>query len=77
MLTVIREDGFSIMIYVRDHEPMRVHVFKSGGEVVILIGDITVRESHGMKLKDVHKAQDLVATHQEFLLNEWKRLSSY
>jgi hypothetical protein len=77
MPTVLREDGFSIMIYVRDHDPMHVHVFKSGNEVVILIGDITVRKSHGMKLKDVHKAQDLVATHQEFLLNEWKRLSSY
>lgn len=35
MATVLRQDGFSLMIYTRDHEPMHVHVWYQGGEAII------------------------------------------
>lgn len=74
MPTVLRQDGFAVMIYTHDHEPMHVHIFKAGHEVVIDITRIEVREYRGMKMKDIHKAQEIVASYQEFLVSEWKRL---
>lgn len=74
MPTVLRQDGFAVMIYTHDHEPIHVHVFKGGGEVVIDVMKVEVREERGMKTKEIHKVQDIVALHQEFLLKEWKRI---
>lgn len=62
------------MIYVNDHPPMHVHVHNSGQEVVINLVDGTVRKDRGMNTKDIHKAQEIVASHQDFLVNEWKRI---
>ncbi len=74
MPTVLRQDGFAVKIYTHDHEPMHVHVFKSGHEVVIDLMTIEVREYRGMKTKEVHKAQDIVASYQDFLIREWRRI---
>ena len=39
MPTVLRERGFDIMIYLNDHPPPHVHVFRAEGEVVINLGE--------------------------------------
>jgi hypothetical protein len=39
MATVLRQDGFEVAIYNRDHPPIHVHVFKAGAETVINLGD--------------------------------------
>jgi Domain of unknown function (DUF4160) len=40
MPTIIREDGFRVVIYPNDHIPAHVHVLKGGGEVRIDLGSI-------------------------------------
>lgn len=74
MPTVLRYEGFDIMIYTHDHLPMHVHVFNADGEAIINLKDITVRERRGMKNKDVRRAQKIVADNQTFLQSEWERI---
>lgn len=74
MPTVLRENGFEVMIYTHDHLPMHVHIFRAGAEVLISIETIAVREVRGMKAKDVRAAQEIVAANQEFLISAWKRI---
>ena len=38
MPTVLRLDGFEVRIYLNDHEPAHVHVFRAGGEAKIKLG---------------------------------------
>lgn len=74
MPTVLRQDGFAIMIYVRDHEPMHVHVYKSGGMTIILLEDCSVRKAVGMKESDVAHARRVVFANRDFLHHEWERI---
>lgn len=74
MPTVLRLDGFQLMIYTHDHEPMHVHVFRAEAEVIINIETIAVRAVRGMKAKDVREAQQIVADNQALLLSEWNRI---
>lgn len=67
-----------VMIYMNDHEPMHVHVFKAEGEVVINLGSEdtapVVRENIGMRAKDERCALEIVGENQEFLMAEWRRI---
>lgn len=74
MPTVLRLAGFSVMIFVHDHEPIHVHVRKAGGEIVINVRDISVRDAWHMSGRDARRAQAIVAENQEFLIAEWKRI---
>jgi hypothetical protein len=75
MPTVLRQDGFDVMIYTDDHPPAHVHVRKAGGEVVINLGDDetppSIREVHGMKKQDTRKAVIIVEDNQVYLLSMW------
>lgn len=79
MPTVLRQDGFRLVIYLNDHLPSHVHVVKGGGEVRINLGS----EDTAPKLmsifgdisnKDVAKALYLVKEHQAELLAKWREI---
>lgn len=78
MPTVLKQEGFAVRIYVDDHVPMHVHVFKAEGEVVINLGDEntapSVRENHGMRKNIERRALEIVGDSQEFLISEWRRI---
>lgn len=74
MPTVLRHNGFDVMIYTRDHEPKHVHVFRAGTEVEIYLHDFSIKAIHAMKRKDVNMAVELVKQHREYLLSEWERI---
>ena len=78
MPTVLRQDGFDVMIYTDDHPPAHVHVFRAGEEVVINLGDeVTkpeIREDKGMSNRGMRHALRIVAENQLFLLGEWRRI---
>ena len=78
MPTVLRKDGFDFMIYMDDHEPPHVHVFREKGEVVVLIGDRqtdpSVRNNRGFSVKNERRALALVEENQEYLLEMWEVL---
>lgn len=67
MPTVLRQNGFEVMIYTRDRLPRHVHVFRAGTEVIIDIDTLKVRDVIGIRGKDVRTAWGIVAENQEFL----------
>jgi hypothetical protein len=70
--TVFEKDGFRFFFYSNDHRPIHVHVRKGGGEVVFVVeGDVELRESAGMKLKDLSRAEDLAKEYSEAIIAYW------
>jgi hypothetical protein len=74
MPTVLRYNGFEVMIYTHDHLPRHVHVFDGQGEVIINLEDLSIREVRGMRARDVRRALELVAQNQEVLVAKWDEI---
>lgn len=78
MPTVLRVDGFRIVIYLppREHEPPHVHVWKGGGEAIFdLVSphrQPTIRGIWQMRTVDAVKAFRIVEEHTEYLLTRWR-----
>ena len=75
MPTIIRQDGFRIVIYPNDHLPPHVHIFKSDAEVKIELVEPRVFSVEGkIGNKELAKALSLVIEHQVELLEKWKEI---
>ena len=78
MPTVLRIDGFRIVIFLppREHRPPHVHVRNADGEVVITLATAgqaqRIREVVGMRDRDVATAFWIVEEHTAFLLERWR-----
>ena len=79
MPTIIKQDGFRIVIYPNDHTPAHVHVLKADGEVRIDLGNekmlpslISVRGK--ISDKEVIRALSLVTEYQIELLAKWDEI---
>lgn len=77
MPTVIKQDGFLIMIMLNDHRPPHVHVVKDNGRARITLGSKlerpSLKEAFGMKDRDLKKSLELVIEHQEKLIETWEK----
>ena len=77
MPTVLRQDGFRVVIFhpPREHKPPHVHVWNADGEVIIGLPARgrrqTIREVAGMGAADVTRAFWLVEAHANYLLERW------
>lgn len=78
MPTVHRQEGYRFVVYPNDHRPPHVHVFKAGGEAIILIGDDdaapSIRERKGMSDHDAIRAVLIVEELQAQLLQSWRSI---
>ena len=80
MPTVLRFDGFRVLILFppREHPPAHVHVVKGDGLCVIELArgskaQRTVKVVD-MNSADVRRAERIVADHTTLLLNEWRTI---
>ena len=75
MPTVLRADGYRIIIFLppREHGPPHVHVRKAGGEMIVELDPVMVVE-HNMTRTDGRGAVRLVEAHAGQLLEEWRRI---
>ena len=72
MPTVYTKDGYRFFFYSNDHEPIHVHVMYSGGEAVFNVEDgVELRESSGMKVKQLSKAEELANEHRDLIIQKW------
>ena len=72
MPRIFEKDGFLFFIYSNEHEPIHVHVKYGGGEAIFNIGDkIELRESMGMKVKELSKAEELAKSQKTLILEKW------
>jgi hypothetical protein len=79
MPTVLRQDGFRVVIYLNDHLPSHVHVLKGSAEVRINLGSEEAAPSlisifGNISDKNVVKALDLVKAHQTELRAQWRKI---
>lgn len=77
MPTVLRENGFQVIIRTNDHNPAHVHVIRGRGEARIQIIDLEegprfMSVSPGMTDKEAYKTYEIVKKHQKYLLEKWK-----
>ena len=69
---VFEKDGFRFFFYSNDHEPIHVHVCYGGGEAVFLVADLVeLRESKGIPVQDLRRAQELAEENKELILEKW------
>ena len=71
MPIVLQKDGYKFS-YSNDHQPIHVHGCHADGEAVFEVERaVELRESHGLKLRELTKAQGLAETHRELIIKKW------
>jgi hypothetical protein len=72
MPVIFEKDGYKFFFYSNDHTPMHVHVRKGGGEAVFNVeSEIDLRESQGLKVQELSKAQELAKQNREIIIQKW------
>ena len=72
MPKIFEKDGYLFFFYSNDHEPIHVHVRKGNGEAVFLVQDeIMLRESEGLKVAELAKAESFAEEHRELIIRSW------
>ena len=72
MPIVFEQDGYKFFFYSNEHEPIHVHVRYAGGEAIFNINEtIELRQSVGLKIKELSKAQHLAESHKELIIKKW------
>ncbi len=75
MPTIVKQDGFRIVIWPNDHLPPHVHVFKRDAEVKIVLLKPRVFNVEGkISNKELEKALNLVIENQVELLKKWREI---
>ncbi len=63
---VLEKDGFVFFFYSNNREPVHIHVRRECGEAVFdLDNDVELRESQGMKLGDIAKAEAIATEYKQ------------
>jgi hypothetical protein len=72
MPNIFTKKGFRFFFYSNEHLPIHVHVRKGGGEAVFEVeDDVVLRESVGLKMRELKEAEDLAAEHQQLIIQAW------
>ena len=78
MPTVLRFDGFSVVIYPADHMPSHVHVFGGGNEAIFNMncprGPVSLRENYGFSRAAIARIRDALNVAVRMLCEEWRRI---
>ena len=69
---LFEKDGYRFFFYSNEHRPIHVHVRRGGGEAVFDIEErIELRESQGLKVKELARAEELAHEHRELIIQKW------
>ena len=72
MPTIFNQDGYKFLFYSNEHRPIHVHVRYGGGEAVFMVeGQVELRESQGLKVRELSKAQMLAEANQAMIIQKW------
>jgi len=72
MPTIFEKDGFRFFFYSNDHRPIHVHVRYGKGEAVFeMEGRVELRESQGLKVRELSKAEKLAEENKNTIIEKW------
>ena len=78
MVTVLRQDGLRVVIYLDDHDPPHVHVYLGAAEAKIGLEPIAGRppllRASAMRLGELRKALRIVAGNLPALRARWEEI---
>jgi hypothetical protein len=75
MPTILILFGLKFRIYVRDHQPVHVHVVSQEGEAKFQVSsEVRLMENKGMKLKDLKLAESIIEENKELIITEWIKI---
>ncbi|HSR52307.1 MAG TPA: DUF4160 domain-containing protein [Acidobacteriota bacterium] len=65
-------EGFRFFFYSNDHRPIHVHVRKGDGEAVFDVEEeVGLRESAGLKVRELRRAEELAREHRILIIRKW------
>lgn len=72
MPKIFERDGYRFFFYSNEHRPIHVHVRYSDGEAVFEVEQsVELRESQGLKVRELAKAEKLAIEHQSIIIQKW------
>ena len=78
MPTVLRFDGFNVVIYPADHVPAHVHVFGGGNEAIFNLnyptGPVVLRENYGFSRRAIARIRKALDDAIPLLCREWRSI---
>ena len=76
MPTILILFGLKFRIYVRDHEPIHVHVVSQDGEAKFKVNEkeVSLMENRGLKPKDLKLAESILEENKELVIKEWTKI---
>lgn len=78
MVTVHRQDGFRLVIYLDDHDPPHVQVYRGSGEakigLALAAGRPPLLRASAMRLGELRKALRIVAENLPDLRARWDEI---
>jgi hypothetical protein len=72
MPRIFERDGYRFFFYSNEHRPIHVHVRYGSGEAVFdMEQGVELRESQGLKVRELTKAEGLATEHRELIIERW------
>jgi hypothetical protein len=76
--TVLRFDGFNVVVYPADHIPAHVHVFGGGNEAIFNLncptGPAALRENYDFSRRVIARIRKVLDDAVPMLCHEWRRM---
>ena len=64
--------GYRFFFYSNEHRPIHVHVRYGGGEAVFEVEQrVDLRESQGLRVRELTKAEELATEHRGLIIERW------
>ena len=73
MPTVFILFGFTFKFYSNDHEPLHIHVLKSGNKAKFLVFPVTLVDNQGFSPAEIKLVESLIEENQEIIAEHWNR----
>ena len=71
MPTILEKDGYRFFFYSNEHRPIHVHVRYGSGEAVFNVeSEVGLRESQGLKLRELAKAERLAEENKKLIIEK-------
>jgi len=72
MPRIFERDGYRFFFYSNEHRPIHVHVRYGSGEAVFEVEEgVQLRESQGLKVRELAKAEALATEQRGLILQKW------
>ena len=72
MPKIFEKDGYRFFFYSNEHRPIHVRVRYGGGEAVFEVEQgVDLRESQGLKVRELAKAEELATQHRGLIIERW------